>query len=119
MVTPNYFLIGTASPNLLICSVGKSGNIANKRKWKAVQVALTSFSQRWISEYLSIITTRKRWNIPTRNFVVGDLVLIDDKNIPQSNWLLTRVAETHRSKNNVMGVAKLKRKFINLKIYVC
>ena len=43
---PNHFLSGTTNPNLLICPVKKPGGIANKRKWKAVQVALGSFWQR-------------------------------------------------------------------------
>ena len=102
---------GTANPNLLICPVEKPRDIVNKQKWKAVQVALQSFWQRWIREYLPIITTRKKWNIATRNFVVGDLVLIADKNIPRSNWLLARITEIHRSKDNVIRVVKLKTKF--------
>ena len=110
-ITPNYFLTGRANPNLLMCPVEKPGDIVNKLKWKAVQVALESFWQRWIREYLPIITTRKKWNIPTRNFVVGDLVLIADKNIPRSNWLLARITEIHRSKDNVIRVVKLKTKF--------
>ena len=110
-LTPNHFLIGTANPNLLICPVEKPGDIVNKRKWKSVQVALESFWQRWIREYLPIITTRKKWNIPTRNFVVGDLVLMADKNIPRSNWLLARIKEIYRSKDNVVRVVKLKTKF--------
>ena len=109
-LTPNHFLAGTANPNLLICPVEKRGGITNKRKWKAVRVALGSFWQRWIREYLPIITTRKKWNIPTRNFVVGDLVLIADKNIPRSNWLLARIAETYLSKDNVIRVVILKTK---------
>ena len=83
-LTPNQFLTGTANPNLLICPVEKPGGIVNKRKWKAVQVAQEPFWQRWIREYLPITTTRKKWNIPTCNFFVGDLVLIADKNIPRS-----------------------------------
>ena len=110
-LTPNHFLIGTANPNLLICPVEKPGDIVNKRKWKAVQVALESFWQRWIREYLPIISTRKKWNIPTRNFVVADLVLMADKNIPRSNWLLARIKEIYRSKDNVVRVVKLKTKF--------
>ena len=82
----------------------------NKRKWKTVQIALMSFWQIWIREYLPIITTHKKWNIPTRNFVIGDLVLIADKNIPRSNWLLARITEMHRSKDNVTRVVKLKNK---------
>ena len=54
---------------------------------------------------------RKKWNIPTRNFVVGYLVLIADKNIPRSNWLLARITEIHRSNDNVIRVVKLKTKF--------
>ena len=97
----------TGNPNLLICPVKKSGDIANKRKWKAVQVALTSFWQRWIREYLPVITTHKKWNMPTRNFVIGDLELIADKNIPPSNWLLAKITEIQRSKDNVIRVLKL------------
>ena len=109
-LTSNHFLTGTANPNLLICPVEKPLDIVNKQKWKAVQVALQSFWQRWIREF-SIITTRKKWNIPTRNFAVGDLVLIADKKIPQSNCLLARITEIHRSKDNVVRVIKLKTKF--------
>ena len=79
-LTPNQFLTGTANPNFLICPVKKPGGIVNKQKWKAVQVAQESFWQRWIREYLPITTTRKKWNIPTCNFFVGDLVLIADEN---------------------------------------
>ena len=110
-LTPNNFLTGTANLNLLICPVKKPVDIVNKRKLKAVQVALESLWQRWIREYLPIITTRKKWNIHTRNFVAGDLGLIDDKKIPQSNWLLARITEIHQSKDNVISVVKLKRKF--------
>ena len=109
-LTSNHFLTGTANPNLLICPVGKPGGIVNKRKWKFVQAALESFWQRWIREYLPIITTRKKRNISTRNFVVWDLVLIANKNIPRSNWLLARIREIHRSKDNVSRVVKLKTK---------
>ena len=60
---------------------------------------------------LRIITTRKKWNIPSPNFVVGDLVLIADENIPRNNWLLARITEIHRSKDNVIRVVKQKTKF--------
>ena len=60
---------------------------------------------------LCIFTTRKKWTIPSPNFVVGDLVLIADKNIPRSNWLLARITEIHRSKGNLIRVVKLKTKF--------
>ena len=46
VLTPNHFLTWTANPNLMIYPVEKPDDIANKRKWKAVQVALASFWQR-------------------------------------------------------------------------
>ena len=50
--------------------------------------------------------------IPTRNFIIGDLVvLIVDKNIPQPNWLLARITEIRRSKDNVIRVVRLKITF--------
>ena len=110
VLTPNHFLTWTANPNLMICPVEKPDDIANKRKWKAVQVALASFWQRWIREYLPIIKTRKKWNISTCNFVVGDLALIAGKNIPWSNWLLARITGIYPSKDNAIKVIKLKAK---------
>ena len=49
--------------------------------------------------------------IHTRYFVVGDLVLIADKNIPRSNWLLARITEINWSKENVVRLVKLETKF--------
>ena len=110
-LTPSHFLTGTVNPNLLICPVEKPGGITNKRKCEAVEVALAPFWQRWIREYLPIITTHKKWNIFIRNLVVRDLVLIADKNIPPSSWLLARNTEIHRNKDSVIRVVKLKTKF--------
>ena len=49
--------------------------------------------------------------IHTRYFVVGDLVLIADKNMPRSNWLLATITEIDWSKDNVIRVVKLRTKF--------
>ena len=48
--------------------------------------------------------------MPTYNFIVGDLELIADKNIPQCNWLLARITEIHHSNDNVNS-HKTKKKF--------
>ena len=64
----------------------------------------------------------KKWNIPTRNFVDRDLVLIANKKIPRSNWLLVRITEIPQSKDNMIRVIKLKTKFgayTNLAANVC
>ena len=57
-LTPNQLLTGKASLNLLICPVEDHGDIANKQKWRVIQVALTSFWQRWIQQYLPIMTQK-------------------------------------------------------------
>ena len=95
VLMPNHFQTGTANPNILICPVKKPGDIANKQKWKVVQVGLMSFWQRWIHESLPIIATCKKWNLPTCYSIVRDLVLIADKSIPRSNWLLARITKIH------------------------
>lgn len=81
-IAPNHCLIGTANANLLICPVQKPGDIANKQSWKVTQVALMSFWQRRVREYLPIITSRKKWDTTIHSYVAGDLVSISDKIIP-------------------------------------
>ena len=43
-----------------------------------------------------------------RNFKIGDLVLISDKNMHRSDWPLARIIEIRPSRDSAVGVVKVK-----------
>ena len=106
-LTPNHLLIGEVSPNQ---SPGnfREHEVSLRRKWRSVQAATEMFWRRWVREYLPILTIRRKWNSKSRNFKVGDLVIVITKDIPRSYWPMGRVLETYRGSNDVVRVVKLK-----------
>ena len=106
-LTPNHFLIGRASNynNFLKCS---ENNLTSRQKWKAVQAAKTMYEKRWLKEYLPTLTTRSKWLSPQRNFKVGDLVIIRDKEFNHKKWNLARVTEVTPSIDGTVRVVKIK-----------
>ena len=97
-LTPNYLLIGEASTNQSPGNFGEH-EVSLRRKWRSVQAVTEMFWRRWVREYLPILTIRRKWNSKSRNFKVGNLVIVIMKNMPRSHWPVRRVLETHGSSN--------------------
>ena len=53
-------------------------------------------------------TEKKKWNVNTENFHVGDLVTIADMNLSHANWPLQRIIEIFPVSDHVIRVAKVK-----------
>ena len=106
-LTPNHLLIGEVSPNQ---SPGnfREHEVSLRRKWRSVQAATEMFWRRWLREYLPILTIRRKWNSESRNFKVGDLVIVIMKDMPRSYWPMGRVLDTYGGSNDVVRVVKLK-----------
>ena len=51
---------------------------------------------------------RKKWNVKSRNFEVGDLVLIAELGVPRSTSPLARIIEVKASIHGTVRVAKVK-----------
>ena len=65
------------------------------------------FWTRFIKEYLSTLQERKKWNKITRNFVINDIVLVKNENIPRSFWPLARIIDVHVGMTGMSDRAKL------------
>ena len=65
------------------------------------------FWRRWVREYLPILTIQRQWNLKSRNFKVGDLVITMMKDKTRSQWSMGRVLETYGGSNDVVRVVKL------------
>ena len=106
-LTPNHLLIGEPSTNQSPGNFGEH-EVSLRKKWRSVQAATEMFWRRWVHEYLPILTIRQKWNSKSRNFKVGDLVIVIMKDMLRSHWPMGRVLETYGGSNNVVCVVKLK-----------
>ena len=106
--TPNHILLGFSSSNH-VPGVFRDNEINYRKKWRAVQVATNMFWSRWLKEYLPTLVQRRKWNYPTQNLNVGDLVVIQTDNIPGSRWSLGRILERYSVVDGVVRTVKVKR----------
>ena len=51
---------------------------------------------------------RKKWNKVTRNFVISDIVLVKNENIPRSFWPLARIINVHVGNDGILRSCKIK-----------
>ena len=53
------------------------------------------FWQRWSDEYLCHLQRFAKWNMPSANLKVGDIVCLCGEQISPTRWVLARVMEVH------------------------
>ena len=82
MLTSNHFLTDKLTK---YCSSNEflQKGINSRKCWKSVPALTNMFWTRFIKEYLPILQERKNWNKITRNFVINDIVLVKNENIPR------------------------------------
>ena len=105
-LTPNHFLIGRSSPNTSPVTPTEDTNI--RSKWRSVQAATEMFWKRFIKEYLPTLTKRNKWTTLQQNMQVGDLVILNEKNLLRSKWLLGRITKTMPGNDDVVRVVEVK-----------
>nr|XP_041630542.1 uncharacterized protein LOC121501974 [Drosophila kikkawai] len=89
-LTPGHFLVGgpllaTVEPEIK----GASTSIINR--WQHLKALHQQFRLRWKEEYLKELHKRTKWQVPTRNLEVGEMVIIKDDNLPSNEWRLGRI----------------------------
>nr|XP_041633544.1 uncharacterized protein LOC121503298 [Drosophila kikkawai] len=89
-LTPGHFLVGgpllaTVEPEIK----GASTSIINR--WQHLKAFHQQFRLRWKEEYLKELHKRTKWQVPTRNLEVGEMVIIKDDNLPSNEWRLGRI----------------------------
>ena len=67
-----------------------SSDLFSRRRWRRVQHIANEFWIRWRKEYLQTLQQRTKWQLKTRNFNVGDVVLMKDSKF-RNDWQLGRV----------------------------
>jgi len=89
-LTPGHFLVGGPLLSIVEPEVkGESKSILNR--WQHLKSLHQQFRTRWKDEYLKELRKRNKWQVPTENLRVGDLVVIKDDNLASNEWRLGRI----------------------------
>lgn len=107
VLTPGHFLIGTnllapPRPSLL------DYNVNRLSQWNQISQRVEHFTKRWKAEYLSRLQSRTKWMRQCENVRVGDIVLIKEDELPPSKWLLGRITEVFKGKDDLVRKVTVK-----------
>ncbi|EDX15665.1 GD11927 [Drosophila simulans] len=89
-LTPGHFLVGgplmsTVEPEIK----GETKSILNR--WQHLKALHQQFRVRWKEEYLKELHKRSKWQAPSKNLRIDDMVVIKDDNLPSNEWRLGRI----------------------------
>jgi len=102
-LTPNHLLLIRVSPNLPPGDFS-STDIYSRKRWWQVQYLANQFWVFWKPEYLQTMQSRHKWQVPQKNFIVNDVVLVHDEHDPRGKWPLGGVIETYPDKQGHVQV---------------
>ncbi len=83
VLTAGHFLIGRPLKALPVREAKDSVNIPVCRRWNLVQRIREDLWTAWSSSYLQSLHARSKWQSPTNDFQVGDVVIIKDEMLKQ------------------------------------
>ena len=109
-LTPGHFLIGRSLQTLPDDSFNYVDSVSSLRRWKLCQALLSHFWKRWSREYVTQLNRFTKWNYPSRNIAVGDLVILKDDSPLPTRWPLARVVGVHPGGDGFVRVATVKTK---------
>ena len=101
VLTPASFLHGRLDGHVLPATVDTQP-YNHKQRWRLVQNTLNHIWKRWLTEILPTLGPRQKWTQDTRNFEVGDEVLVVDKNLPRYRWNIARITATYPGRDGVV-----------------
>ena len=108
MITPNHLLTLKTKAVLPPPGTFTHSDIYCRRRWRVVQHLANEFWCRWRKEYLSGLQTRQKWSKKTRNFCVGDVVLLKEDNFsPRNRWPTARVIQVFPSEDGLVRSVNL------------
>ncbi|XP_039315197.1 uncharacterized protein LOC120359860 [Solenopsis invicta] len=106
-LTPAHFLIGcpiTAypEPSLETLPINKLS------RWQRVEKLKQHFWRRWVKEYLHTCQSRTKWNTISKPIKIGQMILLQEDNLPLLCWSLGRIEQIHPGDDGVVRVATVR-----------
>ena len=103
VLTPGHFLVGRPIEAIPDHALSYQP-ISLLRRWHLCEALIRHFWKRWHSEYITSLRKNHKWHYPTRNFQVGDIVVLREDNVIPMQWPLARIIETHTGKDGLVRV---------------
>ena len=107
VLTPNHFLVGHMGGELAPENVDTT-KFNPRRRWRRVQELIRHVWKRWMKEYLTSISARKKWYERERNVNKGEVVLVIDTDMPRRQWTIGRIVETYPGADGFVRVVDVK-----------
>ena len=102
-LTPGHFLMGKPLESIPDASPSHR-SLSLLRRWHLCQSIVRQFWQRWSTEYIASIRRLTKWQRPTKNLEIGDVVVIQEDNLVPTKWPLARVVKTHVGNDKLVRV---------------
>ena len=99
-LTPAHFLIGRAARAYPKTRINYKPTPL--QRWELCQKASQDFWDRWSREYLQQLQKATKWHRQTRNFKVGDLVMLTDGNAFHCQWSMAKITAVHPGKDDIV-----------------
>ena len=106
-LTPGHFLIGRPLESIPDVALTYR-SISLLRRWHLCQGIVRHFWKRWSGEYLATLRRFTKWNYPSRNASVGDLVVLREDNVVPAKWPLARIVKVHPGQDGLVRVVSVK-----------
>ncbi|KRY86692.1 hypothetical protein T4D_15710 [Trichinella pseudospiralis] len=79
-----------------------------RKVWSYPQRLIALWWKRWKAEYIVALNKFQKWPYSNEAPQVGDIVLIDECNVPKNKWKLGKITELYPGKDGIARTAKLR-----------
>ena len=107
-ITPNQLLTMKTKVTLPPPGIFQKADMYCRKRWRSVQYLANEFWRRWKKEYLIILQERQKWHEKKRNFLVGDIVLVKNEDLPRNQWKMGRIMEAITNKDGLVRVVNVR-----------
>ncbi|XP_036148390.1 uncharacterized protein LOC118647475 [Monomorium pharaonis] len=106
-LTPAHYLIGRP---IISLPEGELLSVAANRlsTWQHITKVRQNFWSRWQLEYLNELQKRSKWSKGSSNIKIGTIVLIKERNLPSTQWILGRISKIYPGDDGIVRVADVK-----------
>ena len=99
-LTPAHFLMGRSVRSYPRKPV--TDRLTISERWEKCQQATQHFWDRWSREYLQSLQKATKWHKKTKNFKIGDLVMLTDGKEFGCQWTMAKIIEVFPGKDGLV-----------------
>lgn len=107
-LTPGHFLTGSPMLTLPLSNYEDERNLNLRQRWQLTEHMMQRFWKLWSNDYLTQLQARSKWQKPTKNMAIGDIVLVKENNLPPGKWAMGRVIDVHPGEDGHVRVTTVK-----------